>query len=1484
MMNEITENVPEIKSGYIPSPATAGNFTESGQRNSEGYQSWSKEYYQEYIGSFVNDNLHGYGKYIHLDGSKSYMYDGTVYANNFEGYSNITYFNGDYFEGLFKQNKRFGPGVYTYANGSQNVGLWYGTQLIRLSTVVMGEWVPKLAISTTAKTKLLKYRKLVPILQEYKDAAKDILVKLNARPEVVVASSRLYNSYVRNLNSLFFDRRGYDEKFFGEIDCTIDVVNKDDDFLPTMSSLSQFTTTKEDDDAPEDIVADLLNYLLENVNIVEDFAEEERKSFVYESILEARRRLQIKYDPTNILIENILGTFMEELDSLLSEPKLKRTLLINKKVIQKLLPQDHKLKMDINFRKVVVTDLLAWNNDELSIEILKHVFTHRNREDSTSFSIPKLLSGDRGKFNTPGELERKCIQFLTYCSSGNVNEALKIFKENKLNPDLCDARGNSGIIFASARDMWRVIRVLCDFGANLDLVNDECLTGLTISLLRYIAIENNIKDWQRAFIPDAVISQEEELQIKHWHPHVSLTNINLLSTMSLVEPYNMSQENELPMENYNRIETALKAVMSDGEITHTAMYKELTNIEIGMVFKNFQEPYSQSMDSKQDYIFNVKCLPQFKNTVTKSKDRIMKKGKQKVGIYNLRSKIKCNSGDNDEFIKDNKLKVVLKTISVLLSCGANPNLSLVPLPALHLAIFCKNATLFELLLKSNANPDITTEDEGLSPLHILAALPFSHDNLEMLHILLQNGANPNIRTNTYHWMKEKQKILGKQKYNVEDLGKTPLHILSMRYDYESNEAIQINMVKLLLSNGADINESYLEHDGFTLAVLRGNTSLIKFYLECGNVNPYKKLGGNMGVLTTILVSKRYADILSLEKSRKVYELLAVENVNPLVEVEGYGNAIEFMEREYNVEDSGGGYRGEVGEKQSKNTFSTISGRIKPKPKVKFPPKQGTSKFLMELTRRMLERHIQYQAFRYLQLFIMHNVDVEDELMTALVTFLPLKDMVTLLQLLIHRGIIKPNPSGFYLVFAMLELSKRYDKIKAKKGKSGDDAPLEIIKKFDWSEEKRTTRYHTVEPELDTDVEKFKVCFYCLRKSNKDLILCPTCGLVYFCCQECNRLSIKQPSIHKCKILFYDAQKEIRDSALANNLEYVESKLHRLLRELNESLRKKYETLIPNIDIYGDMGADNIDFSKFGSFIHDQMSQNPDLIRSMNEVLEKNNLVDRKEDEGQDDYYKRKEGNEKNVSAEKEDISGKEDIHRKKDLHREEDIHKKKDIHTKQDIHRKKTNKGSERSTTPREGRGRKEEQQKGGTGSEKLSDVRKSAKQRKSNEYKDHPASAQNIKCEQFFVETTTRDKMGKFVVAIPFKHTPDVLGESEGMATRRLSTLERRLEKQPRLMHHYKMFMEEYQQLGHMSKLQSESYSNYLPHHGVCRADNLTTKLRVVFDGSAATSNGISFNDIQYTGPNIQQELISILIRFTSDVAKMYRQILITEMDRKFQ
>ncbi|XP_063985393.1 uncharacterized protein LOC135166763 [Diachasmimorpha longicaudata] len=79
-----------------------------------------------------------------------------------------------------------------------------------------------------------------------------------------------------------------------------------------------------------------------------------------------------------------------------------------------------------------------------------------------------------------------------------------------------------------------------------------------------------------------------------------------------------------------------------------------------------------------------------------------------------------------------------------------------------------------------------------------------------------------------------------------------------------------------------------------------------------------------------------------------------------------------------------------------------------------------------------------------------------------------------------------------------------------------------------------------------------------------------------------------------------------------------------------------------------------------------------------------------------------------------------------------------------------------------------------------------------------------------------------------------------------------------------------------------SEPATNYyLPHHGVLREDSLTTKLRVVFNGSNKTSTGISLNDILHAGGKLQVDAMDVLtwlrrhrLVFGTDIVKMFRQI----------
>lgn len=171
--------------------------------------------------------------------------------------------------------------------------------------------------------------------------------------------------------------------------------------------------------------------------------------------------------------------------------------------------------------------------------------------------------------------------------------------------------------------------------------------------------------------------------------------------------------------------------------------------------------------------------------------------------------------------------------------------------------------------------------------------------------------------------------------------------------------------------------------------------------------------------------------------------------------------------------------------------------------------------------------------------------------------------------------------------------------------------------------------------------------------------------------------------------------------------------------------------------------------------------------------------------------------------------------------------------------------------------------------------------------------------CEQLFTSSTTRSKDGRFVVRLPRKSNADQLGDSETLALARFLKLEKRFDANPVLHQQYSSFVSEYVALGHMSKLSKNDLARlkesgpifYSPHHPVLRPESTTTKLRVVFNGSAPSSSGLSLNDVLMTGPAIQEDTFNILIRFRfpkfvliADLEKMFRQILVHEDDSQLQ
>ncbi|KAL1259106.1 hypothetical protein QQF64_009683 [Cirrhinus molitorella] len=164
--------------------------------------------------------------------------------------------------------------------------------------------------------------------------------------------------------------------------------------------------------------------------------------------------------------------------------------------------------------------------------------------------------------------------------------------------------------------------------------------------------------------------------------------------------------------------------------------------------------------------------------------------------------------------------------------------------------------------------------------------------------------------------------------------------------------------------------------------------------------------------------------------------------------------------------------------------------------------------------------------------------------------------------------------------------------------------------------------------------------------------------------------------------------------------------------------------------------------------------------------------------------------------------------------------------------------------------------------------------------------SVEDIKFLRTMEDEFFQDSTNSWVAPLPFRKPRQYLPNNRFYAMSRFKSLSRTLEKRPEMKAHFMEFMQKILDSHHAEiapPVQEGKEYWYLPFFGVYHPQK-HNQIRVVFD-SSAKFDGVLLNDVLLTGPDINNSLLGVLLRFrkesvaiTADIQQMFHCFLVRE------
>ncbi|GFV87415.1 integrase catalytic domain-containing protein [Trichonephila clavipes] len=177
---------------------------------------------------------------------------------------------------------------------------------------------------------------------------------------------------------------------------------------------------------------------------------------------------------------------------------------------------------------------------------------------------------------------------------------------------------------------------------------------------------------------------------------------------------------------------------------------------------------------------------------------------------------------------------------------------------------------------------------------------------------------------------------------------------------------------------------------------------------------------------------------------------------------------------------------------------------------------------------------------------------------------------------------------------------------------------------------------------------------------------------------------------------------------------------------------------------------------------------------------------------------------------------------------------------------------------------------------------------------KDDPCYRKDDQAMNIFKETVQYNN-NRYVVELPFRKHWNELSNNISVAKQRFQSLWGRLRRDKTLYTQYKETIQDYLNQGIIEKVNDTEINvhkpmYYLPHQATKNEGRVTTSTRIVFDAASHQANELSLNDCLWPGPNLNPNLLDVLINFrlnrvaiSSDIRQAFLQICLADKHKDF-